>query len=271
MVINKDFFDENGFVIVRNVFSESEISELRKLVYQTLDEDLKSNRASKVVSPNTSEKHKNVFYTVGDFLIKPLHSLLLDERILSIARTILGGQPAHFGESNYQVGIGDRGFHRDGVDRVFPVGSDWSDDYHIIRIGVYLQDHDKCSGGLKVQAGSHKKAKGKRILLDSRAGDVAVWDLRTFHSGNSVRLKLLPNLPLGYRVENLVPECFILPENEERIGCFMVFGINNEHLQRHIDLHYKVKFKEYIKIQNYSTEVLEKCKSANLEVIIPEL
>uniref|UniRef100_UPI0040481AA4 phytanoyl-CoA dioxygenase family protein n=1 Tax=Algoriphagus sp. TaxID=1872435 RepID=UPI0040481AA4 len=271
MKINKDLFEENGFVVVRNVFSESEISELRKLVYQTLEEDIQSNRAIKIVSPNRSEKHKNVFYTVGDFLIKPLHSLLLDERILSIARTILGGQPAHFGESNYQVGVGDRGFHRDGVDRVFPIGSDWSEDYHIIRIGVYLQDHDKCSGGLKVQAGSHKNAKGKRILLDSRAGDVVVWDLRTFHSGNSVRLTIAPNLPLGCRIENRLPSWLIIEEEQERIGCFMVFGLDNKHLHRHIEKHYKVKFHDYIKIQKYSPEIIQKSKDAGLDIIIPEL
>ena len=271
MKIDKFFFDDKGYTIIRNVFSNDEVLELRNLVYTTLEQDLQNNRATKVIAPISSEKHKNVFYTVGDFLIKPMKELLLDPRILEIARTILGGTPVHFGESNYQVGVGDRGFHRDGVDRIYPIGTDWENDYKIIRIAIYLQDHDKCSGGLKVQEGSHKKANGKRVLLDSRAGDVAVWDLRTYHSGNSVRLKLFPNLALGCRVENILPNYLIIGEEKERIGCFMVFGINNKHLDKHIEKHYKVKFKDYIKIQKYSSETIEQCKNANLEIIIPEL
>lgn len=271
MKINKEFFDKNGYEIVRNVFTNNEIEDLRELVYQSLNQDIKNGYASKVVSPNNAERHKNVYYTIGDLLIKPLSKLLLDTRILEIAKVILGGNPTYFGESNYQVGVGDRGFHRDGVDRIFPIGTDWEEDYKIVRIGVYLQDHDKCSGGLKVQEGSHKKAKGKRVLLDSRAGDVAVWDLRTYHSGNSVRLKLFPNIPLGTRIENRLPNYLIIEEEKERIGCFMVFGLNNKHLKKHIEKHYKVKFKEYIEIQKYSPEILEQCKNVNLEIIIPEL
>jgi hypothetical protein len=271
MKIDTNYFDINGYNIIKDVFSNEEILNLRKLVYESLELDLKNNRAFKVNSPNSAEKHKNVYYTIGDFLIKPMIKLLLDPRIVQIAKTILGGTPVHFGESNYQVGVGDRGFHRDGVDRVYPIGSDWDDDYKIIRIGVYLQDHDKFSGGLKVQAGSHKKASGKRILLDSKAGDVAVWDLRTYHSGNSVRLKYFPNLPLGCRIENRLPSWLIMEEEQERIGCFMVFGLDNKHLHRHIEKHYKIKFQDYIKIQKYSPEIIQKSKDAGLDIIIPEL
>ena len=80
----------------------------------------------------------------------------------------------------------------DGVStRNYLHGPDWSEDYKMIRIGVYLQDHDKFSGGVKLEEGSHKLPfnKGKRVLADTKAGDVVVWDLRTYHSGNSVKIK----------------------------------------------------------------------------------
>jgi hypothetical protein len=264
MNIDKSFFNENGFLIIRNVFSEKEVEDLRNTVSESLEEDLKLGRAV-----HENKGHKDVYYTVGDLLIKPLSKLLLDARILQIATEVLGGQPVYFGESNYQVGVGDRGFHRDSVDRVYPVGPEWAADYHMVRIGVYLQDHDQYSGGLKVQAGSHKKASGKRILLDTKAGDVVVWDLRTYHSGNSVRMKMLPNLPLGCRIENRLPEFLIVKEQVERKSCFMVFGTKSAHLDRHIEKHYKVKFKEYMEVQKYTEEMLDRCKKANLEVIIP--
>jgi hypothetical protein len=270
MEVDRNLFNENGYLIIRNVFTQIEISNLRNLAYESLEVDKLNDRVVRGTK-TFAEPDKDVYYTTGDFLIKPMYKLLLDPRILEIAKTILDGQPVHFGESNYQIGLGDRGFHRDGVDRIYPIGSDWEDDYKIIRVGVYLQDHDKCSGGLKVQKGSHRKAKGKRILLDSKAGDVVVWDLRTFHSGNSVRMKFFPNLPLGYRIENILPKYLIHEENVERIGCFMVFGVHNKHLEKHIEKHYRVKFKEYIRVQKYEEDIIRECKKAGLHIIIPKL
>lgn len=264
MNIDKNQFEKDGFLLIKDVFSSKEIESTRTLAQESLDEDLKLGRAF-----HETSGHKNVYYTTGDLLIKPLAKLLLDERILKIAKEILGGPPVYFGESNYQVGIGDRGFHRDSVDRVFPIGPEWADDYHMIRIGVYLQDHDKYSGGLKVQKGSHKKATGERVLLDTKAGDVVLWDLRTYHSGNSVRLKVFPKLPLGCRIENRLPSFLIKTEQITRMSCFMVFGLKSEHLNRHIEKHYKVKFQEYMEVQKYSPEILQECKQKNLEVIIP--
>ena len=68
----------------------------------------------------------------------------------------------------------------------------------MIRIGVYLQDHDKFSGGVKLEEGINFLLTKERLglLADTKAGDVVVWDLRTYHSGNSVRLKLFQILHL---------------------------------------------------------------------------
>jgi hypothetical protein len=266
MKINSQDFNENGFLIIRDVFTKEEVEKFRKLSSLSLQQDIELGYATHV-----TKGHKDVYYCIGDLLTKPLSELLLDERILKISSELLGSRPVHFGESNYVIGIGDRGFHRDSVDRQYPIGPEWADDYHLIRVGVYLQDHDQYSGGLKVQVGSHKNGRGKRILLDSKAGDVVVWDLRTYHSGNSVRLKFFQNLPLGCRIENRLPGFVIKEEQIQRMACFMVFGAQSHHLDRHIEKHYKVKFKEYIEIQKYSTKIIEQCKNANLEIIIPEL
>ena len=270
MKVDKLFFEKNGYTIVRNVFKRDEIEDLRRLAYESLEIDKSHGRVVRGEA-SAAEPRKDVYYTIGDFLIKPMSKLLLDPRIIKIAENILEGQPAHFGESNYQIGLGDRGFHRDNVDRIYPIGSDWERDYRIIRIGVYLQDHHMSSGGLKVQSGSHRARRGKRLIIDSKAGDVVVWDLRTLHSGNAVRLKMFPNLALGYRIENLLPKLLIREEKIERIGCFMVFGIENAHLKNHIEKHYKVKFKEYIKVQNYADDIIGKSQSVGLKLIKPEL
>ena len=268
----KLYFDKNGFCIYKNIFTPDQISTFRILVQNSLDEDLKSGRAEYFKSAN-----KKVYYTKGDILTKPLSALLLNNKIVNIAKEILGTTPSYFGEGNYQVGVGDRGFHRDMVHeikdgkstRIFGHGPDWHDDYNLIRVGVYLQDHDKCSGGVKFEKGSNKLPynKGERVLADTKAGDVVVWDLRTFHSGNSVRLKLFPNCPLGYRIENFIPEFLTIPETKERNSAFMVFGENNNHLKRHIEKHYKLKFKEHIKSSIYNQDIVKNCSNAGINFI----
>ena len=266
----KSYFDNNGYAIYRNVFNQNEIEEFRDLVKKSLEEDIKLNRAE-----FDDSGEKKVYYTVGDMIIKPISKLLFDKRIVNIANEIIGETPCYFGEGNYQVGVGDRGFHRDMADesidgistRDYGHGPDWKDSYKIIRIGVYLQDHDKFSGGVKLEKGSNKLPfnKGKRVLADTKAGDVVVWDLRTYHSGNSVRLKLFPNLPLGCRIENILPDSFVIPEPKERNSVFMVFGADNKHLDRHIEKHYKVKFKKHISQSNYPEDIFEKCLKAGIK------
>lgn len=267
-----NFFNKNGYVIFRNVFKADEISHFKNLVSKTLDEDLKSNRAE-----YSGLGKKKVYYTRGDILTKPLSELLLNNKIIDIATKILGETPCYFGEGNYQVGVGDRGFHRDMADeiingkstRIYGNGPDWTEDYKLIRVGVYLQDHDKYSGGVKLEKGSNKLPfyKGKRVLADTKAGDVILWDLRTFHSGNCVRLKGFPNLPLGRRIENLLPNFLKISEPGLRNSVFMVFGADNMHLHRHIQKHYKVKFEDHISKSKYSEDMIAKCEEVGVKFI----
>ena len=268
----KSFFDKNGYAIYRNIFNLEEIDNFRNLVKKSLDEDLKSG-AAEFIDINK----KNVYYTYGDIINKPISKLLFDTKIVNIAEEIIGDTPSYFGEGTYQVGVGDRGFHRDMVDEIldgvstrnYLHGPDWSEDYKMIRIGVYLQDHDKFSGGVKLEEGSHKLPfnKGKRVLADTKAGDVVVWDLRTYHSGNSVRLKLFPNLALGCRIENILPDFLTIPEPKERKSVFMVFGSHNKHFDRHIEKHYKVKFKKHISLSKYPVNISKKALKAGFKFV----
>ncbi|TKC56954.1 phytanoyl-CoA dioxygenase family protein [Pedobacter hiemivivus] len=246
MKIDRDFFNANGYVIVKNVFTIEEVEKFRQLAYQTLEEDKSNKLVKKVVSDL-----KDVYYPKGDLLSKSLNEVLLSDKILKIAETILEEKPVYFQDSTYQIGIGDRGFHRDNVDRIANQGEDWQGDYDIIRIGVYMQDHDKFSGGLKVVKKSHKGIDGKRVFIDSKAGDVVVWNLRTLHSGNAARLKILPNLVMGYRLENLLPSFLIKDSQQERISCFMSFGKEGPHLNRYIEKYMKVKMGDHLKHSEY--------------------
>lgn len=266
----KSFWD-NGFLVVRNVFSPDEIEALRKQAYKVVAEDEKKGLVS--VSPF----NPNCKIVTGDLLSKEgLRDVVLDDRLLSMAQQILGGAPVYFGDSTFQVGEGARGFHKDNGDRTSQDEPDWQGMYPIIRFGIYLQDHTRYSGGLKVRVASHNTVsptKGRSVFVNTAIGDVVVWNLRTSHSGNAVRLKGFPNLTLDSRIEKRIPTWLKKEEQKERIALFLSYGLKSAHLDRFINY---LKGRDYavksFKASKFGKDVWDKAKAKGLEIIkaIPE-
>jgi hypothetical protein len=235
-----DRFARDGFVIVRNVFSAEEIDDMRTQVQRQVEADRAEGKFE-----DSFYQYMGVKSGKGDLLSKVhLRGILLDERILEIARSLLPAKPlVYFGESTYQLGSSGRYFHRDNVDRSKAAGPDWRGEYTLLRLGIYLQDHRRHSGGLKVKIGSHLHDGGRSCLVDSEVGDVVVWNMRTLHSGNAVRLRLWPSFagipPIGHlrRLkigEGMIPAWMQLPLERERAALFMSFGVESAHLDRYI-------------------------------------
>ena len=270
--IDKKKFDENGYVLVPNVFSPSEIEQFRKLAYEQYEID-KSKKLDFQL-PNLPTKAK---YNKGDLLSKEkLHPILLDDRMLTIAKTILGSNDLiYFGDSSYQIGTGLRGFHRDNIDRTDLNGPDWKGEYTLIRLGIYLQNHKDYSGGLKIKAGSHKNVDGKAVFVGNEIGDVAVWSLKTLHSGNAVRIKFLPNFSINKAGrEGMVPAFLKKDQQHERISLFMTFALKSSHLDRYIN-EYSLKRKDTLdnlRASKYSNNALELAKQKQVEImkLVPE-
>lgn len=246
-----------GFVIARAVFTVDEITALRHRAYDALAADTARGRAERVGA---------VTFAKGDLLSKEaLRGVLLDPRIVSIAGDLLGGRPAYFGDSNFQIGEGVRGWHKDNrmPDRYMFSAPDWDGRYPLIRLGIYMQDHTDHSGGLGVRVGSHEPSRigrwlsrelpfvGKRVRLaalsrlanlygrpisvPTRVGDVVAWNLRTTHSGNAVRLRGAPRIKLPPGIEDRVPRALRVEEERERVACFMTFARPGDHLSRYVE------------------------------------
>lgn len=230
--IDKQFFDENGYLLIKNVFTKEEIQKIREKTYDQYEIDKKKDLTFSLPNPKVKAK-----FAKGDLLSKEnLYTVLTDDRILEIARTILGSDElVYFGDSSYQIGTGFRGFHRDNIDRTDLNGPDWQGEYTLVRMGIYMQDHKNYSGGLKVKQGSHKNADGKTVFIDSEVGDVVIWSLKTLHSGNAVRLKWFPNLAIqsGYK-ESLIPAFLKKDQQYERISFFMTYALESSHLNHYI-------------------------------------
>lgn len=133
-------------------------------------------------------------------------------------------------------GIG-HGFHKDSVDRKNAKGNDWQDDYSLIRVGIYLQDHSCHSDGLVIRNQSHKTMDlrtGKKINVPSQKGDVIIWYLTTTHSGNAKRLRFsdYPVLMGGstggnrlcQKAYDQLPAIFLQPSEKDRVAVFATFG-----------------------------------------------
>jgi hypothetical protein len=235
-------FWRDGYLLIRNVFERVEVEAFRQAMYET--EDL-----------------------TGDLLSNPrLRNLLLDPRVLDIAQRILGQTPIYWGESTAQIGVSPRGWHKDNVDKENINGPDWCGKYDIIKFAIYPQDHYRHSGGLNIRRGSHNTTLldgppgrvGQNRYMDSRLGDVIVWNMRTTHSGTGFLLKfprwlqVEPNggprppysLDFVGRISRKVrsrgtslaklPNFLIAPQERNRCIIFFTMGADGPHLNRYL-------------------------------------
>lgn len=219
------FFDQHGWVVFRQVFSAAEIRDLRERV-----------------------SHPSQRAHAGDILSSPLlagKSFILDPRIVGIVRQLLSADPCYFGDSTVSVDVRTMGFHKDNPDRDVPAAPDWQGDYTQLRMGLYLQDHAKHSGGLAIRDRSHLTAdrtRGCPLAVSTAVGDLVVWSLRTTHSGNAMRLRFAPHafVPvtaarwLERRAPAVVRKVMRPLGVDERMALFASFGINDRHLQRYL-------------------------------------
>ena len=254
-------FWKDGYLIIKSVFTPEEIEFFRSEISKRDDSAAGDQSKGDILSNSNPELSKVIY----------------DDRILTIAKEILGGVPVYFGDSTISVGSHHRGWHKDNrlPDRFQHHLADWSSQYSLIRFGVYLQDHKRHSGGLAVRKGSHNRSrlvnrvnklkipfmdeiKGRRVvtrmaiwasnlygrakILDVEVGDLVVWNQRTTHSGNALRAKLLPWLKMPTWLENKIPEGLIKKYHKDRMAFFMTYGLDDAHLSRAIDFLKKRKY-----------------------------
>lgn len=206
-------FWESGYAIVRDVFTPDEIKRLRRNAYESVG-------------------HR------GDLLSNPsLREVVVDERVVGIATRVLGGTPVYFGDSTCLLGGFSHGYHKDNADRDDENAPDWQGRYSLMRFGIYLQDHHSHSGGLNVRHRSHMAIStnsGRNVYLRTREGDVAIWNLRTTHSGTGRLLRLRRDIHVSPALAYRLPRWLFEPIQRERVALFVSFGLDNEHLARYL-------------------------------------
>ena len=245
--IDVDDFWTKGYTIIRGFYTPEEIAEFRKGAYASRGRG-------------------------GDLLANPmLRHVLLDPRLIGVARTLLGTDDiVYTGDSSFTINGTQRGWHKDNTDRLDAKAPDWESRYTQLRFGIYCQDHAEHTGGLNLRVGSHdipNTSDGECLYVKTRPGDLAVWSMRISHSGNGMLLKdPSAPYPLPNEQEQFSPD-EVAPADGDRIALFMHLGANDAHAQRYADY---LKTRRYMvdawRKQPYEPEVLEQARAAGLTV-----
>lgn len=269
-------FWKDGYLHLKQVFSHAEIEAARAGIEE-------------ILRTEGGRTAGNIVVGTLDLLSYPLlRQWIYDDRVIAVVRRLLDAEPVYFGDSSFQTGQGDRGWHRDNrvADRLDHSGLDWEGRYPIIRMGIYLQDHAKHSGGLGIRVGSHlpswiakppvpaslrrsiARNVGRPILVDTTPGDLVLWTLRTTHTGNSVRLKGIPWLKLPTQIEDRLPSWLSVKDERKRAAMFASYGARSEHLNRYLDY---LKTRDYIremwKSARVTDEVRQTAREKGLDVM----
>jgi len=261
-------FRSEGYVRFPRMFSAEEVRALRETVQRIRERERRSN------SLQTDPRFPKVVYIQGDLLahreLESVSYVLFEPRVLACARRLLGERLVYFGDSSLQLGEGARGFHRDNVDRKDPAGPDWTGEYGVLRFGLYLQDHSRHSGGLKLRPRSHRQPNARgcgAVDVDIEPGDLLAWSLKMVHSGNNVRLRGFPRLCLHPRVERFVPSFLRVPEEAERFAVFFTYGAPGLHVDRFMSfLGGREDYREHWRRCYVNPSILERARALGIEI-----
>lgn len=276
--IDLEKFHNEGYLLIKNVFSDKEIKNLR-------------DEAFKVFSENKDNlfNQGNSSFLISDLLTQSFsRKLVFDKRILEIARAILGREVIYYGYSSCQINwkvsfpFRNFGWHKDNrvSDRNDSSGLDWQGLYPMIRFGIYLQDHKNRNGGLSVKLKSHNSVQYRSLrtkIIDSEIGDLIVWNMRITHCGPSPRLKgILGRLNLDLldpifqgRLSRFIPGFLFQKMTEDRVAMFISYAAPSQHLDRYIQylLEERPDEMEWFKRSRFGQDVWDQVQNSGLRLL----
>jgi hypothetical protein len=170
--------EQDGFVIVKNLFAKNEIEKLREIV--------KNHFSHKGVPCAYGLTQPNAAVEVPE-----IEWLFYHPKILSVMRQLLGQETIMFTSHCDVHSRTMSGWHKDDGFQVMEGGYFGEPMYdnpncRVYKVALYLQDHFYNLGGLTVRKGSHHFPsidEGEEVYLKTRVGDIIVFDVRLTHTG----------------------------------------------------------------------------------------
>ena len=168
--------DEDGIFVVRNVLSRDEIDELRDIVVRHLTRGGLRFSLGKT-QPNAAVQ------------VPDLSFIFSHPRILKVVKQVLGETEVVFtGHCDIHMNMLS-GWHKDSGETVpggyFTGPYMSSPDCRVLKVAIYLQDTGR-RDGFTARLGSHREkdlSVGDEVKVQSRVGDIVVFDVRITHTG----------------------------------------------------------------------------------------
>jgi len=180
---------KDGFVILKNIFTESEINDCRDEILSFIDKHNVFKSSGGISIPNFIQ-HENLCKT----------SQLKDDKNIQDALIDIFGTTNYRFCSHNDIGINRIvGWHKDRLNneyRKYESVDIWKkykgDQHEIFKVLIYLQNHQDNKDGLKIVPGSHLNSSietKKNIQLKPGLGDVIIFDQRITHRGMEKQVK----------------------------------------------------------------------------------
>lgn len=214
-----DDYRRNGYVVLKSLFSDDEISSWRSGIEQLSGiskDDFDSEKPPKWARPSGPS-------TDGRFF-----SAILNNNLLNNLKQIFGKDLKYLHHNDLHAGFGAHGYHRDSVYRGTK-GQDFEESeepYLVCRVAVYLQTFEESGFKFGIVPRSHRKtslmtrietsapfSKLKKLLglpeliftkqdwITTEPGDAIIFDTRCWHRGGLVTGPKY-SFFIGYGVQN---------------------------------------------------------------------
>lgn len=185
----KEIFDKQGYIILKDIFSEEEINKAKKII-------LEYKKNNKLLSNSSGHTIVN-FINIKD--LEYISTLKDNFKLHETLKIIFNGDNYRFCSHN-DIGINRIvGWHKDklnGIYEKYQKNDIWkkynNEKHEIVKVLIYLENHSNNDDGLKLVPGSHLVSSinsDKNIKIKSNIGDVIIFDQRITHRGNEKQVK----------------------------------------------------------------------------------
>tara|TARA_B100000575_G_scaffold293142_1_gene303614 strand:- start:1402 stop:2289 length:888 start_codon:yes stop_codon:yes gene_type:complete len=242
----KESFWKNGYAVIRNVYTDEQILRFRNFI---------KDKGEEITGTEKKDWRTLKGEGLKDVLsYEELRDAILNKKLLQTIKHIYDDEDIYYwGYSRFRYN--EKTYRNTHNDAKNDNNNPFKTKYPILRVGIYLQDHKNYSDGLKIfKKSCHTLKLGRTLLktiikqrelryllpqrfssvnIDSQAGDVILWNLRTCHSANAVRMRFIKNISVRPTIENFLEKYFpklLLPRENDRAVIFSDFGKMSETL-----------------------------------------
>ncbi|MGP0902934.1 phytanoyl-CoA dioxygenase family protein [Serratia sp. CY76391] len=183
----KEKIERDGFVVIRGMFTEDEMSKMNNSIDKFF--------ANKGVTYRYGLTQPNIAVEEQEFSWVFHHPKVIDAY-----REVFGSNDFVFtshADIHHNMGFG---WHKDDAKGAYFSEPYFTHDCRVYKMGIYMNDHSTDGNGMSVRVGSHLKdnlTDGEAVSLATKPGDVVIFDVRITHAGKEYDLFERGLLKLG--------------------------------------------------------------------------